>query len=178
MITTNVDAQFAKAGFRPELVFTPQGDYGKFQCAVPCSDTLHDNRAQVQNLIANADDASVLVRDSDIPRCPVCGDYLERNLRRDGHFVESPHMARQPAYADFVNRAFTGRLVLLELGVGFNTPGIIRWPFELIAQRHPNARLVRVNLQDARLPGSIGDRSIGLPEDLARVLGDLAKPGG
>jgi hypothetical protein len=87
-------------------------------------------------------------------------------------------MARQPAYADFVNRAFTGRLVLLELGVGFNTPGIIRWPFERIAQRHPNARLVRVNLQDARVPGSIGDRSISLPEDLARVLGDLAKPGG
>jgi len=69
------------------------------------------------------------------------------------------------------------RLVLLELGVGFNTPGIIRWPFEHIALRHPSARLVRVNLQDGGVPGSIGDRSISVPEDLARVLGDLAEPG-
>jgi len=178
VITTNVDAQFAKAGFSPSVLFTPQGDYGKFQCAAPCNRTLHDNRDLVRSLIANTDAANVLVRDADIPRCPACGEYLERNLRRDGHFVESPHMERQPAYAEFVNRSSNGRLVLLELGVGFNTPGIIRWPFERIARKHPSARLVRINLQDARVPGSIADRSLAFPEDLARVLGDLAKPGG
>ena len=113
VITTNVDAQFAKAGFPPDRLFNPQGDYGKFQCAAPCSDTLHDNRNLIHNLIIHMDDASVMVRDSDIPRCPACGDYLERNLRRDGHFVESPHMERQTAYAEFVNRSSIGRLVLL-----------------------------------------------------------------
>jgi len=178
VITTNVDAQFAKAGFSPSVVFAPQGDYGKFQCATPCNHTLHDNRDLVRSLIANTDAANVLVCDSGIPRCPARGDYLERNLRRDGRFEESPHMERQPAYVEFVNRSFTGRLVLLELGAGFNTPGIIRWPFERIAQEHPSARLVRVNLQDARVPGSIADRSLAFPEDLARVLGDLAQPGG
>lgn len=178
VITTNVDAQFAKAGFAPSVLFTPQGDYGKFQCATPCNDTLHDNRILVQQLIANTDEARMLVRASDIPRCPACGEYLERNLRRDEHFVEAPHLERQPAYAEFVRNSFTGRLVLLELGVGFNTPGIIRWPFERIAEEHPNASLVRINLQDARVPGSIADRSVGFPEDLARVLGDLASSGG
>jgi NAD-dependent SIR2 family protein deacetylase len=154
-------------------LFTPQGDYGKFQCAVPCSDTLHDNRGLVQNLITNMDDASVLVRDSDIPRCPACGDYLERNLRRDGHFVESTHMEKQPAYAEFVNRSSTGRLVLLELGVGFNTPGIIRRPFQAITARHPRASLLRVNVDDATVPAEIEHQSIGFIEDAAQVLHDL-----
>jgi NAD-dependent SIR2 family protein deacetylase len=174
VITTNVDAQFAKAGFLPEELFTPQGDYGKFQCAVPCSDILHDNRDLVQNLITNMDDASLLVRDSDLPRCPACGGYLERNLRRDGHFVESPYMERQPAYAEFVNRSIPGRLVLLELGVGFNTPGIIRWPFERIVSHHPHASILRVNVNDARVPVEIEHRSIGFREDAARVIQDLS----
>ena len=173
VITTNVDAQFAKAGFLPDRLFTPQGDYGKFQCAVPCSDTLHDNRDLVQNLITNMDDASVLVRDSDIPRCPACGDYLDRNLRRDGHFVESPHMEKQPAYAEFVNRSSTGCLVLLELGVGFNTPGIIRWPFERLVSHHPHASLLRVNVDDARVPVEIETRSVGFRADAAQVVQDL-----
>jgi NAD-dependent SIR2 family protein deacetylase len=173
VITTNVDAQFAKAGFLPEELFTPQGDYGKFQCAIPCNELLHDNRALVQKLLANMDEATVLVQESDIPRCPSCGSYLERNLRRDGRFVESPYMERQLAYADFVNRSLTGRLVLLELGTGFNTPGIIRWPFERIISRYPRASLLRVNLEDASVPVEIEERSIGFEEDAAQVIQDL-----
>ena len=140
---------------------------------MPCSDTLHDNRDLVQNLITNMDGASLLVWDSDIPRCPACGDYLERNLRRDGHFVESPHMEEQTAYAEFVNRSFAGRLVLLELGVGFNTPGIIRWPFERLVSHHPHASLLRVNVDDARVPVEIETRSVGFREDAAHVIQDL-----
>lgn len=173
VITTNVDAQFARAGFPPDRLFTPQGDYGKFQCATPCNHTLHDNRGLVQTLVANTDAARVRVRDSDIPHCPACGEYLERNLRRDGHFVESPHMENQPAYAEFVNRSFAGRLVLLELGVGFNTPGIIRWPFERLVSHHPDASLLRVNVDDARVPVEIETRSIGFREDAAQVIQDL-----
>jgi NAD-dependent SIR2 family protein deacetylase len=173
VITTNVDAQFAKAGFLSGGLFTPQGDYGKFQCAVPCSDTLYDNGDLVQNLITNMDDTSVLVRDSDIPRCPKCGDYLERNLRRDQHFVETPYMERQSAYQEFLNRSTGGILLLLELGVGFNTPGIIRWPFERLASHHPHASLLRVNVDDARVPSEIETRSIGFREDAAQVIRDL-----
>jgi NAD-dependent SIR2 family protein deacetylase len=173
VLTTNVDAQFTKAGFLPERVFTPQGDYGKFQCATPCNDILHDNRVLVQKLITNMDDANVLVAESDIPRCPACGDYLERNLRRDGYFVESPHMERRPAYEGFLDRSLTGRLVLLELGVGFNTPTIIRWPFERIASQHPGASLLRVNMNDVSVPTEIEQRSTSFREDAAQVIQDL-----
>jgi NAD-dependent SIR2 family protein deacetylase len=175
VITTNVDGQFHKAGFDPRALFTPQGDYGKFQCDQPCCDSLYDNHTTVRQMVANTDPESLLIRDTDIPRCPACGSYLERNLRRDVHFVEAPHMERQPAYAEFVNRSFAGRLLLLEFGVGFNTPSIIRWPFERIAIKHPCATLVRVNLDDAKVPDNIEQRSISFHEDVALVLKDLSR---
>jgi len=176
VITTNVDAQFAKAGFPPEVMFTPQGDYGKFQCATPCSDPLYDNLELVRSLIASMDETDLMVRESDVPRCPGCGGYLDRNLRSDDRFVEAPYLGGRAAYQAFLNRSSGGKLLLLELGVGFNTPGIIRWPFEHIALRHPNACLIRVNLGDADVPANIKTRSIGVPEDVASVLDDIGIP--
>jgi len=82
-------------------------------------------------------------------------------------------MEQQPACAEFVNRSFAGRLVLLELGVGFNTPGIIRWPFERLVSHHPHASLLRVNVDDARVPVEIETRSIGFREDAAQLIQDL-----
>lgn len=175
VITTNVDGQFDKAGFGSDILFTPQGDYGKFQCDQPCSDSLYDNHPAVQQMAANTDQDSLLIRDADFPRCPACGSYLERNLRRDPRFVEAPHLERQPAYAGFVERSFSGRLLLLELGVGFNTPSIIRWPFERIAMGHPCATLVRVNREAAEAPETIGEKSIVFREDAALVLKDLRR---
>jgi NAD-dependent SIR2 family protein deacetylase len=173
VITTNVDGQFCKSGFELHALLTPQGDYGKFQCDQPCCDSLYDNHTAVQQMVANTDPESLQIRDTDIPRCPACGSYLERNLRRDHHFVEAPHMERQPAYAEFVHRSFSGRLLLLEFGVGFNTPSIIRWPFEQIAIKHPCATLVRVNLDQAAVPNTIEERSIAFRQDVALVLKDL-----
>ncbi len=175
VITTNVDGQFGKAGFGSDVLFTPQGDYGKFQCDRPCCDSLYDNHTLVQQMVAATDPELLLVRDVDVPRCPACGSYLERNLRRDDHFVEGPHLERQPAYARFVERSFSGRLLLLELGVGFNTPSIIRWPFERIAIGHPCATLVRVNREAAEVPETIGGKSIIFHEDAALVLNDLLR---
>jgi len=174
VITTNVDGQFKKAGFDPHRMFTPQGDYGKFQCAKPCRNILYDNREMVQRMLANLDNSTLHVREEDIPRCPNCGDYLERNLRRDNHFVEEPHMEKQRDYADFVNRSTGRKLVLLELGVGFNTPSIIRWPFERITAQHPHATVIRVNLDDACVPGEITEKSIAFQQDIAQVIQALA----
>lgn len=170
VITTNVDGQFRKAGFDPHRTFTPQGDYGKFQCAKPCRNILYDNLEMVQRMLANLDNSKLHAREEDIPRCPNCGGYLERNLRRDGRFVEESHMEKQSDYADFVNRSTGGRLVLLELGVGFNTPVIIRWPFERITAQHPRATLIRINLEDARVPGKIAAKSIAFQLDIAKVM--------
>jgi NAD-dependent SIR2 family protein deacetylase len=173
VITTNVDGQFVKAGFLSDMLFTPQGDYGKFQCDQPCCDTLHDNHALVQQMVANTDPESLLVRDTDIPRCPSCESYLERNLRRDHHFVEAPYMERKSAYAGFVNSSVTAKLLLLEFGVGFNTPSIIRWHFEQITSKHPCATLVRVNLDDSAVPRAIEEKSLVFREDAGRLIRDL-----
>ena len=173
VITTNVDGQFAKAGFDPNRLFTTQGDYAKFQCAKPCRNILYENFEMVQRMLANLDDSKLHAREEDIPHCPNCGEYLERNLRRDDHFVEEPWMEKRIDYADFVNHSTSGRLVLLELGVGFNTPSIIRWPFERITVKHPHATLIRINLDDARIPGEIATKSIGFQEDIVRVLQSL-----
>lgn len=173
VITTNVDGQFRKAGFDPDRMFTPQGDYGKFQCAKPCRNILYDNLEMVERMLANLDDSRLRVREEDIPRCPNCGGYLERNLRRDEHFVEEPYMDKGRDYADFVKRSAAAKLVLLELGVGFNTPSIIRWPFEQITAWHPHTTLIRINLNEARVPGEIAAKSIVFQQDIAQVTQDL-----
>ena len=82
-------------------------------------------------------------------------------------------MEKQRDYADFVNRSIAGKLVLLELGVGFNTPSIIRWPFERITAQHPHATLIRINLEDARVPGEISEKSIEFKQDIAQVMKSL-----
>jgi NAD-dependent SIR2 family protein deacetylase len=175
VISTNVDGQFLKAGFSPTRLFTPQGDYARFQCSAPCNNRLYDNRDLVQQMLDHADVQSVMVREADLPHCPSCGEYLERNLRRDGRFVESPWMAAQAAYSSFVSNSHAGKLVILELGVGFNTPSIIRWPFECNASNHPDATLVRVNLEDASVPREIEEKAIAFKTDAGQAIGDLLR---
>jgi len=175
VITTNVDGQFVKAGFDPAQLYTPQGDYGLFQCATPCSDALYDNREMVQRMLAHMDQQALEIRETDIPRCPNCGGYLERNLRIDSRFVEKPHLRKQGDYLEFIKQSAGGKLILLELGVGFNTPVIIRYPFERIASLHPGAALIRVNLDNPEVPQPIAAKSIGFPENSAQVLQDLTR---
>lgn len=173
IITTNVDGQFAKAGFNRELIFCPQGDYGLFQCKGPCSDAVYNNQKMIHNMISNVDKVNFEIRKSDIPRCPRCGDYLERNLRVDGSFVEAPHLVKRQAYIDFVDDSRSGNLVLLELGVGFNTPGIIRWPFEEIAIKLPDATLIRLNIDHPEVSGKTVSKSISINYDIALILQDI-----
>lgn len=175
IITTNVDGQFVKAGFDKDLIYSPQGDYGLFQCELPCSDALYDNQPYIQQMLANMDYENFLIQEADIPRCPNCGRYLERNLRKDHSFVEASYMLKQKEYADFVNDSATGKLVLLEMGVGFNTPGIIRYPFEEITQRHPNATLVRVNMKDPQASKEIFSKAVCIEEDSTVVIQDILK---
>lgn len=173
VITTNVDSQFEKAGFDRERLFTPQGNYGLFQCAIPCHLDLYDNREMIDRMLAHLDEAGLAIREEDVPRCPQCGGYLERNLRSDNRFVERPHMAKRGAYVDFIQHSQGSNLLLLELGVGFNTPGIIRWPFERLTGQHGGATFVRINVDDAGVPAGLGGRALGIQEDIARVMSDL-----
>ncbi|MDF2524726.1 MAG: NAD-dependent protein deacetylase, family [Clostridiales bacterium] len=109
------------------------------------------------------------VREEDIPRCPKCGSYMSKNLRVDDTFVEAPRMEKQEGYIDFVNTSVGSKLLLIELGVGFNTPGIIRWPFEKIVRDHPNAKFIRMNAAYPEVPKEIEDRSVTISESIDTV---------
>lgn len=173
IITTNVDGQFIKAGFDKEKIFAPQGDYGLFQCDKPCSNELYNNKEFIDKILSNMDYDKFEIREEDIPRCPKCGSYMSKNLRVDDTFVEAPHMEKQKDYVDFVNNSLDGKLVLIELGVGFNTPGIIRWPFERITEKHSNSVLIRINMDYAEVSSRISQRSLCLSTDIAKAIAHL-----
>jgi len=144
VITTNVDAQFKKAGCDLERLFEVQGDYGLLQCSKRCHDTLYDNERLVAQMVAQTHDLQI--PSHLVPVCPRCGESMAVHVRVDNYFVEDEqwHMAQQ-RYDDFVASTQGKQTVLLELGVGFNTPSIIRFPFEKMAQMFDNFTLVRIN---------------------------------
>lgn len=173
IITTNVDGQFIKAGFDKEKIFAPQGDYGLFQCAKPCSNELYDNKVFIDKMIANMDTDKFSILKEDIPHCPKCGSYMSKNLRVDDTFVEAPHMIKQKDYMDFINNSMDGKLVIIELGVGFNTPGIIRWPFERITMKHPHAVLIRLNMDYPEVNKEISHKSLCFNTDIMKTINDI-----
>lgn len=146
VFTTNVDAQFSKSGFEEDRIFACQGDYGLFQTESGRSKRLYPNEAMVRRMMAATVDCRI---PSDlIPRDAETGEKLVPNLRVDDRFVEDDHWDEQARrYQEFVEQHGKSRLVLLELGVGFNTPSIIRFPFERMAAEYPHTALVRFNQQ-------------------------------
>lgn len=167
VITTNVDGQFAKAGFAPERLFATQGDYGLLQCAQACHDTLYPNRHLVEELLAQTHDC--LVPSELVPRCPVCGGRMAVHLRVDGNFVENADWdAAQERYLTFVQGMREQPTLLLELGVGWNTPVIIRYPFETMASTL-GTPLIRINYDDARITNPAIAQGVSLQGDLAKL---------
>lgn len=172
VLTTNVDHQFWLAGFDNRRIFATQGDYGLFQCAGACHKTLYDNEAQVREMIARQKDCRIPTEL--VPKCPVCGGEMEVNLRCDGNFVEDGAWERASVrYREFLRENMGRRVVFLELGVGMNTPGIIKFPFWQMTARWPQAFYICVNLDQAWAPEEIRDRSLCLNGDLSRILEKL-----
>ncbi len=175
VLTTNVDHCFQKAGFDKRRLFYTQGDYGLFQCTGPCCQETWDNEAQVRAMAAAQRD--LLVPAELIPRCPRCGRPLAVNLRADDRFVEDAGWhAAAGRYAEFLRRHRRGRVLYLELGVGYNTPVIIKYPFWQMTQRNPEAVYACVNRGDAAAPAEIAERSICIDGDIGEVLAALAGP--
>lgn len=170
--STNVDGQLEKVGFDKDRIFAPQGDYALLQCKKSCTQEVYPNRKMIDIMLTHMVSAFE-VRKSDIPRCPNCGGYLVPNLRCDSNFVEEPHIQNMAQYKQFLASGQNKKIILLELGVGFNTPGIIRLPFEIQTARLANAHLIRVNREYADVPNSILGKSVSLQEDVGKVLGDI-----
>ena len=169
VLTTNVDHQFQMAGFDKKRLFYTQGDYGLWQCRKACHDKTYDNEESVRQMVAEQKDLKI--PSELIPRCPVCGEPMTMNLRCDHFFVQDEGWyAAANRYEDFVRRHKGMRILLLELGVGANTPGIIKYPFWRMAMENPKAIYACVNLGEAYAPKEIEERSVCIDGDIGEVL--------
>lgn len=172
VLTTNVDHCFQKAGFEKARLFYTQGDYGLFQCAKPCHNKTYDNEETVKLMYSEQSD--MRVPSNLIPKCPVCKGPMTMNLRSDDTFVEDDgwHEA-SGRYSDYIDGCKRRRVLFLELGVGFNTPGIIKYPFWQMTKRNAGATYACINYGQAYAPEEIADRSICIDGDIGRVLEEI-----
>ena len=172
VLTTNVDHQFQLAGFEKKRLFYTQGDYGLFQCSQPCCRETWDNEEQVRQMLERQ--RGMRVPTELIPRCPCCGKPLTINLRSDGGFVEDEGWhAAAGRYAEFLRRHHGMRVLFLELGVGWNTPSIIKYPFWRMTMENPQAVYACVNYGQAVCPREIEGQSICIDGDVGEVLARL-----
>ena len=169
VITTNVDHCFQKAGFDKKRLFYTQGDYGLFQCSAPCCQETWDNEALIRRMAAQQKDMRIPT--ALIPTCPHCGKPLTMNLRSDDKFVEDEgwHAAAE-RYENFLRTRSGQKILFLELGVGYNTPVIIKYPFWQMTARNPDAVYACVNQGQAAAPREILERSICIDGDIGAVL--------
>ena len=172
VITTNVDHCFQKAGFDKKRLFYTQGDYGLFQCSEPCCQETWDNEAIVREIVDRQKDMRVPTEL--IPVCPHCGKPLTMNLRSDDKFVEDEgwHAAAE-RYENFLRTREGQKILFLELGVGYNTPGIIKYPFWQMTYENPNAVYACINQGQAASPREIADRSICVDRDIGKTILEL-----
>ena len=172
VLTTNVDHLFQLNGFDKTRLFYTQGDYGLIQCPTPCHKKTYDNESAVRKMIAA--EKNLRVPTELLPRCPKCGEVMIPNLRANDKFVEdSGWHAAAYRYEKFLNLHASGDIVYLELGVGANTPGIIKYPFRRLTAENPRARYVCINFGEAFVPDPIAAQSLTIDADIREVLNAL-----
>lgn len=174
VLTTNVDHCFQKAGFDKKRLFYTQGDYGLFQCSEPCCQETFDNESVIKAMMEQQQD--MRIPSSLIPRCPHCGKPLMMNLRADDSFVEDKgwHIAAS-RYTDFLHRHERMSVLFLELGVGYNTPGIIKYPFWQMTAKNSKTTYACINYGEAACPQEIKNQSICISTDIGQVLQELSQ---
>jgi hypothetical protein len=179
VLTTNVDHCFQKAGFDKKRLFYTQGDYGLFQCSEPCHQKTYDNEKQIRAMWEFRNEMKI--PSELVPHCPVCGKPMSMNLRADDTFVTDEGWSKAAnQYETFLQsrniintpgqQEGTGKVLFLELGVGRNTPGIIKYPFWQMTAKNPNAQYVCINFGEAFAPYEIEKRSLCINDDIGEVL--------
>lgn len=169
VITTNVDHQFQKAGFDKSRLFYTQGDYGLFQCSEPCHQATYDNEKIVKDMIEFQENMKIPTEL--VPKCPRCKKPMTMNLRSDDKFVEDDgwHKAAK-RYYDFLQAHEKQHILFLELGVGYNTPAIIKYPFWKMTAQNPDAVYACLNYGEAYAPDEIAEQSICINGDIYEIL--------
>ena len=169
VLTTNTDHQFQKAGFDKKRLFYTQGDFGLWQCSRACHPKTYDNEEAVHRMFS--EQRNMKIPSGLLPKCPVCGAPVTMNLRQDDLFVQDEGWyAAAERYSDYIRRHKGMRILFLELGVGGNTPGIIKYPFWQMTAENPRAVYACVNDGEAVCPREIEKRSICINGDIGEVL--------
>ncbi len=172
VLTTNVDHCFQKAGFAKERLFYTQGDYGLFQCQTPCKPYIYENETFVKRMIEEQKDMRIPTEL--IPKCPSCGKPMTVNLRADAAFVQDEGWNMHAGcYEEFLDTHRKSKILFLELGVGYNTPGIIKYPFWQMTAENPKAVYVCINDGEAVCPQEIEKQSICINRDIEWVLQEM-----
>ncbi len=172
VITTNVDHCFQKAGFDKKRLFYTQGDYGLFQCSEPCCPETLDNETVIREMVKRQE--HMRIPSELVPHCPHCGKPMTMNLRADDRFVEDDgwHKAAE-RYSNFLRTRNGQKILFLELGVGYNTPVIIKYPFWKMTAKNPNATYACVNYGQAVCPDEIQGQSICIDSDIGQIISEL-----
>lgn len=174
VLTTNVDHCFQKAGFDKKRLFYTQGDYGLLQCSKPCHDKTYDNEELIRRMVSEQKD--MRIPSALIPHCPKCGKPMTVNLRTDNTFVQDDGWAEACIrYEEFNRKHQNSRILYLELGVGDNTPVIIKYPFWRFTCQNPKAIYACINQGEAVCPPQIEKQSICIDEDIAAVLSAIKR---
>ena len=174
VITTNVDHQFQFAGFDKQRLFYTQGDYGLWQCSKACHQKTYDNESEVRKMISKQKDFKIPTEL--IPKCPVCNAPMIMNLRCDDTFVQDEGWyAACSRYNAFIRRNKGKHIVFLELGVGGNTPAIIKYPFWQMTHQNHNAIYACINYNESYCPEEIEKQSICIDGDINNMLHELIK---
>ncbi|MBQ3426724.1 MAG: Sir2 silent information regulator family NAD-dependent deacetylase [Clostridia bacterium] len=172
VLTTNVDHQFQKAGFDKKRLFYTQGDFGLFQCSEPCHQKTYDNEKIIKQMVELQKDMRIPTEL--IPKCPKCGKPMTTNLRSDDKFVQDEGWYKAAErYEDFVRRHENLHILYLELGVGFNTPVIIKYPFWQMTAKNPKAVYACLNFGEAAVPKEIEKQSICINGDIKEILDEI-----
>ena len=172
VLTTNVDHQFQRAGFPKDCLFYTQGDYGLWQCSKPCHDKTYDNEKTVRAMVNQQTDMKIPTEL--IPKCPVCGRPMTMNLRCDNSFVQDDGWYKAASlYENFIHRHSNSHILFLELGVGMNTPVIIKYPFWQMTAQNPNAVYACINLRESYCLSEISNRSIIIDSDIGEAIASI-----
>ncbi len=173
VLTTNVDHQFQKAGFDKKRLFYTQGDYGLWQCSKPCHIKTYDNREAIMQMAAQQ--VGMEIPSSLLPKCPICGAPMCMNLRLNSDFVEDDGWrAANRRYSEFVHANAQSKIVYLELGIGSNTPGIIKYPFWQLAAANTKATYICANQGECICPAVMGSRAVLVDGDITQALDDIS----
>ncbi|MEM6801784.1 MAG: NAD-dependent protein deacetylase of SIR2 family [Bacteroidota bacterium] len=175
VMTSNVDELFHKNDFDRNKIYSPQGSYGRIQCTVPCSQKVWDMRPFFENMDAHFDpELQVLNDEAGVPKCPNCGEEMFINARMDHSFIEAPYQEEFKRISTWLSGQVDKKVLLLELGAGYNTPGVIRFPMENLKANFPNSSFIRINYDYAEIPQELSVNSVAVKGDIKEFISKMA----